>query len=181
MELKLALGLCQLFSLIVFGMLGRWYLVPWLTLQNRGTALIALLSPHLFRYIALQAYSAQRAGFPISDSALSRIVYGDVAGAMLAVAAIVALRHASRVAVPMVWVLVVATIVDTVLNISGGIRENLFGAASNVTWLVVGFYVPLLIVSLGLTVWQLYSRRREALVAPAAAKSRVPNRVSLAS
>jgi hypothetical protein len=100
---------------------------------------------------------------------------------MLAVAAIVALRHASRVAVPMVWVLVVATIVDTVLNISGGIRENLFGAASNVTWLVVGFYVPLLIVSLGLTVWQLYSRRREALVAPAAAKSRVPNRVSLAS
>jgi hypothetical protein len=40
--------------------------------------------PHVFRYVALQAYSAQRAGFPISDAALTRLVYGDLAGAALA-------------------------------------------------------------------------------------------------
>jgi hypothetical protein len=37
------------------------------------------------------------------------------------------------------------------------------GAASGVTWLILGFYVPLLVVSLALIIWQLYSRRGEAI------------------
>jgi hypothetical protein len=37
------------------------------------------------------------------------------------------------------------------------------GAASGVTWLVLVFFVPLVIVSLVLIIWQLYSRRGEAL------------------
>jgi hypothetical protein len=45
---------------------------------------------------------------------------------VLALIAIVALRHRARMAVPLVWLLVIETAVDTVLNISGGIRENLF-------------------------------------------------------
>jgi predicted metal-binding membrane protein len=36
-------------------------------------------------------------------------------------------------------------------------------ALVEVTWLILTFYVPLLWVSLGLIVWQLYSRQRERL------------------
>ena len=179
MDLKAALGLAQVFSMIVFVTIARWYVMPWLKTQERATALIALLWPHVFRYVALQAYSARHAGFPISDAGLSRIVYGDVGGMILALIAITALRHAARPAIALVWLLVIATAVDTVLNVTGGIREHLFGAASGVTWMVVGFYVPLLMVSVGLTVWQLYSRRQEPLRRSLAAP-RMANHLSMA-
>jgi hypothetical protein len=64
-------------------------------------------------------------------------------------------------AIPLAWLLVAETTIDTIINIRGGIRENLMGAAGGVTWLIIGFYVPLLIVSLVLIIWQLYTRRGE--------------------
>lgn len=182
MELKAALGLSQFISLLVFAAIARWYVAPWLKSLNRSSALVVLLWPHVFRYVALQAYSAQHAGFPISDAGLREIVYGDVGGAVIALTAIIALRHRSRTAIPLVWLLVITTVVDTVLNISGGIRENLFGAATGVTWMVVSFYVPMLMVCLCLTVWQLHARWGESIASsPIPAKSRAVSRVSLAN
>jgi hypothetical protein len=180
MDLKAALGLAQLISLIVFATIARWYVMPWLRMQERATALIALLWPHVFRYVALQGYSAQHAGFPISDAGVNKIVYGDVGGMILALIAITTLRHAARPAIALVWLVVITTAVDTVLNIAGGIREHLFGAATGVTWMVVSFYVPLLMVSLGLTVWQLYSRQGEPLRRSIAVTPRPANRLSMA-
>ena len=165
MGLKTALGLTQLTSMLVFGSIAFWYVAPWLARQERATALTALVWPHVFRYVALQAYSAQRAGFPISDAALSRLVYGDLASAALAFVVILALRHRVQGAGALTWLLVIITACDTVSNVSNGIHENLFGAATGVTWMVVSFYVPLLMVSVALTVWQLYSRFGEPIVA----------------
>lgn len=165
MGLKTALGLTQLTSMLVFGSIALWHVAPWLARQERATALTALVWPHVFRYIALQAYSAQRAGFPISDAALTRLVYGDLAGAALAFVAILALRHRVQGAAALTWLLVIITAFDTVSNVSNGIHENLFGAATGVTWVVVSFYVPLLMVSIALTVWQLYSRFGEPIAA----------------
>jgi hypothetical protein len=189
MELKAALGLSQFIRLLVFITIARWYVAPWVKSLDRASALVALLWPHVFRYVALQAYSAQHAGFPLSDAGLREIVYGDVGGAIIALTAIIALRRRSRAAIPVVWLLVITTAVDTVLNISGGIRENsggirenLFGAATGVTWMVVSFYVPMLMVSLGLITWQLLSRHSEPFeVAASSGPSRLPRRVSLAS
>jgi hypothetical protein len=153
----------QLLSLIVFGTMARWYVAPWLKTLGRADALVPLLWIHVFRYVALQAFSAQRDGFPISDGGLMEIVVGDVAGTILSLATIFALRYRARLAIPLAWLLVAETIFDTVTNIRGGIHENLMGAASGVTWLILGFYVPLLVVSLALIIWQLYSRRGEAI------------------
>src|SRR5262249_56494361 len=88
-----------------------------------------------------------------------------VVGAAIAFGVILALRHRSQGAAALTWLLVATTAFDTVSNISNGIRENLFGAATGVTWMVVSFYVPLLMVSIALTVWQLYSRFGEPITA----------------
>jgi hypothetical protein len=125
-------------------------------------------------------YSAQHAGFPISDAARDRIVHGDVAGMLLAVIAIGALRNRARWSIPLVWLLVAETLFDTVTNVADGIHEQLFGAASGVTWMVVTFYVPLLMVSIALTIWQLYSRRGEALARSTFTAPFVANRSSIA-
>jgi len=158
-----AQGFAQLLSLVVFGTLAKWYVAPWLRTRGRAQALTALLWIHVFRYMALQAFSAQRDGFPISDGGLKEIVVGDLTGMAIAFATIVLLRYRVRLAIPMAWLLVAETIFDTFLNIRGGIHEHLMGAAGGVTWLTLGFYVPLLMVSLFLITWQLYSRRSEAV------------------
>ncbi len=59
--------------------------------------------------------------------------------------------------------LVLETVYDTVTNIQGGVREHLMGAASGVTWMVLIYFVPMVVVSCVLLVWQLYARRGEAL------------------
>jgi hypothetical protein len=156
----------QLLSLIVFATLAIWYVVPRLKLVGRGDALTVLLWIHVFRYIALQAFSAQKTGFPISDGGLMEIVIGDGAGAVIAFATITALRYRVSLAIPMAWLLVTETIVDTFLNIRGGIHEHLMGAASGVTWLILGYYVPLVMVSLALIIWQLVARRGESIGVP---------------
>ena len=171
MDLKIATAIAQALSLLVCVMIARWYVVPWLRNQERANALIALLWVHVFRYVALQVYSAQHAGFAISDAARDRIVYGDMAGMLLALVAISALRSRARWSIPLVWLLIAETLIDTVTNIVDGIHEQLFGAANNVTWMVVTFYVPILMVSVGLTIWQLYARSGQALEHSA---SRVP-------
>ncbi len=180
MDLKAAAGLAQLLSMVVFVTIAVWYVVPWVTKRGRADALIALLWVHAFRHVALQVYSAQRAGFPITDSGANRIVYGDVSGMILAMIAIAALHYRSRWSIPLVWLLMGETLFDTVTNVSGGIREHLFGAANGVTWMVVSFYVPLLMVSVGLTVWQLYTRRGEPLERSNTDKPWVSNLISMA-
>lgn len=61
------------------------------------------------------------------------------------------------------WLLALETVYDTVDNVRGGIHEHLMGAAGGVTWLVLVYFVPIVVMSVVLVVWQLYSRRGEAL------------------
>jgi hypothetical protein len=154
----------QLLSVIVLGAIARWYVVPWLKSHTRADALVALLWVHVFRYVALQVFSAQRdGGFPISDGGAMGIVVGDVVGAIMAFTAIALLRHRARLAIPLAWLLVAETVYDTVANIRGGIHEQIMNSASGVTWMILSFFVPMVVVSGVLLIWQLYSRRNEAL------------------
>jgi uncharacterized membrane protein YjgN (DUF898 family) len=91
------------------------------------------------------------------------IVVGDVAGAVLAFVTIVLLRSRARLAIPLAWLLVAETAYDTVTNIHGGVREHLMGAASGVTWMILVYFVPAVVLSAVLLAWQLFARRGEAL------------------
>ena len=153
----------QFISVFVYALVAKWYVAPWLSTRKRADAIIALLWVHVFRYVALMTFSAQRDGFPISDEELFNIVIGDVAGAALALAAIVALRYRARLGIALTWLLAVETIFDTVTNIRSGVREHLMGAAGGTTWLILVFYVPAVVVSIIFLIWQLSTRRGERL------------------
>ena len=99
----------QFITLFVLVMVARWYIIPWLNSHARGEALIALLWVHVFRYVALQVFSAQQTGFPISDGAAMEIVIGDVAGAVIAFVTIALFRRRVRFAIPLAWLLVAET------------------------------------------------------------------------
>jgi hypothetical protein len=163
MNLMTAAALALVLSFVVFVIMAGWYVAPWLATRQRAEALTPLLWVHAFRHIALQIFSAQRFGFAVSDGARDQIAAGDVIGMILAVIAIVALNYRARIAPVLVWVFVAETVFDLINATIAGVREQLFATASGVTWLILTFYVPLLWVSLGLIVWQLYARRQEPL------------------
>jgi hypothetical protein len=163
MSLMSAAALASVLSFVIFAIMAVWYVAPWLATWRRAEALALLLWVHAFRHIALQIFSAQRFGFAVSDSTRDQIAAGDVIGMILAVVSIVALHYRARIAPVLVWVFVAETVFDLVSSTIAGVREELFTTASGVTWLILTFYVPLLWVSLGLVVWQLYARRREPL------------------
>jgi hypothetical protein len=158
-----AAGLASLLSFVAFGLITAWYVVPWLRAQDRADALIALLWVHAFRHIALQIYSAQKFGFAVSDGARDQVAIGDTVGMILAVAAIIALRYRVRGSVLLTWALAAETLYDLASSTIAGIGEEFFEKAAGVTWMILTFYVPVLWVSLGLVVWQLFARRHEPL------------------
>ena len=55
------------------------------------------------------------------------------------------------------------TIFDAITNIRGGVREHLMGAAGGTTWLILVFYVPAVVASVVLLIWQLFMRSGEML------------------
>jgi hypothetical protein len=151
--------LANALSFAVCALIAAWYVAPWLRARPRAAALTALLWVHAFRHIALQIFSAQRAGFAVPDQIRDQIAYGDVLGMMLAVLAIVAVRLRWRAAIPITWVFVGETIADLANSLIGGVRQDLLASAYAVTWMIVTFYVPVLWTTLALIVWQLVTRR----------------------
>jgi hypothetical protein len=162
-NLTSAAALASVLSFVLFAILAVLYVAPWLAARGRAEALAPLLSIHAFRHVALQIFSAQQFGFAVSSEARDQIATGDVAGMVLAVISLVALHYRVRIAPVLIWALVAETTFDLVNATAAGIREGLFATASGVTWLILTFYVPLLWVSLGLIIWQLYARRHVPL------------------
>jgi hypothetical protein len=161
-----ALHLAQLFSLAAFFMVAMFYFVPWARRQDRASALQPLIWMQVFRFIALQSYSAQAAGsMPISDGMRDQIVYGDIAAAALAIVTLVALHYRMRIAVWLAWFVVAETVFDFANNIARAAREHADGLSSGTTWMIQAFYLPLIALAVGFTVWQLVARRQEAISA----------------
>jgi len=150
-------------TFVVCALFAFWYVVPWLRAQGRAAALMPLLWIHTARHVALQIYSSQRAGLVVPDQLRDEIAYGDVAGMLLALGALVALRAQSRFAVPLVWLFAAETTADLLGSMIGGMRAGMIATAHNVTWLILVFYVPMLWTTLVLIVWQLIERRGESL------------------
>jgi hypothetical protein len=163
MSLTLAAALATALNFGIFTLAAIWYVAPWLAAQPRAVALSALIWVQVFRDIALQIFSAQKFGFLVSAPTRDMIAYGDLAGTILALISLVALRYRARIATLLVWILVLETVIDLLNGTVAGLNEQIFEKAFGVTWLILAFYVPLLWVSLGLLVWQLYSRRSEKL------------------
>lgn len=163
MSLTLAAALATILNFGIFSLVVIWYVAPWLQSRPRAVALSALVWVQVFRDIALQIFSAQKFGFLVSTPTRDLIAYGDIAGALLALLCLLALRYRPQMATVLVWVLVLETVADLLYGTVAGMQEQIFEKAFGVTWMILTFYVPILWVSLGLMVWQLLSRRSERL------------------
>jgi hypothetical protein len=163
MDLTAAALVAMILSFVVFGTAAGWYAVPRMRAVTLAAAITPLLWIHAFRYVALQLFSAQAFGFAVPDRTRDQIVYGDLIGMGLALATLYALRYQWRMAIPLAWVFVAATVLDLGNAAVMGIREGLFDKATDVSWLILTFYVPALWVSVVLVAWALWTRRGDPI------------------
>ena len=130
-------------SILVFGTLARWYVSPRLSRLPTKEALTPLVIPHLFRYIGLSFVVPQLAGVTLRSDFAGAAAYGDLASAILAMMAVIALRNDWRIAVPLVWVFNTVGIVD----LANALRQVDVVEQFGVVWYIPTFVVPVLLVT----------------------------------
>ena len=143
--------------------LALWYVVPRLRELSLGRALMALTAVHLGRTLCLQVYSSQDAGMKMANAVRDHIVIGDLAGWALALVALLCLHSRLRLSIALIWLLVIETVLDFGSGTIGYIRDGTMGDINGTSWLIVAFYLPIVEVAVGLTIWQLLTRRGESL------------------
>ena len=136
-------GLQFVLSLLVFALLAKWLLAPWLARQTRREALFWLTLPHAFRYIGLVFLVPGVVAQPLPSDFANPAAYGDLLTSILALLALVALRTGWKGAIATVWLFNIVGTVDLLNALRHlDIVPNL-GAA----WYIPTFFVPLLLVT----------------------------------
>ncbi len=82
-------GLQLVLSLLVFALLAKWYVTPWLAEKPVRQALIPLIFPHAFRHIGLMFLVPGVVAQPLPSVFAYTVAYGDVVSGLLALLSLV--------------------------------------------------------------------------------------------
>jgi len=147
MEPIVLFGIQFTLALVAYGLIAWWYVAPRLSKLPREVALAPVLWVHAFRIVGgtILAPGAVAASVPAEFRTM--IGYGDMATAVLALVALVALRFRLSAAIALVWLCLGVGLLDTVNAIIQSMRFSVFNEALGVNWVIVTMYVPALLVS----------------------------------
>jgi hypothetical protein len=132
-------------SLLVFSLLAKWYVWPFLCVRPLTQALLLLLLPFLPRYLGLMSLVPG-----VVDSAVTRSTfafyqaYGDLLAFLLAFVAFVLVRSRHSLALAVVWAFNVFGSLEFLHSV---LRGSLTGTGGS---LGAFWYIPVFYVSLGL-------------------------------
>ena len=106
-------GLQVLLSFLVYGLVARWYVIPWLAPRPLHAALQPLLVLHATRYLGMVFLVPTVVGPALPAGFAVPAAYGDLLAALLALAALVALRARAPIALPLTWLFNVVGLLDS--------------------------------------------------------------------
>lgn len=137
-------GLQVLLSFLVYGLVARWYVTPRLAALPRDAALQPLLVLHATRHVGMVFLVPTVVGAALPASFAVPAAYGDLLAGLLALAAIVALRARSRIALPLTWSFSVIGLLDLAHAFYQGLTNDVqLGAA----YFIPTFVVPALMIT----------------------------------
>jgi hypothetical protein len=132
-------------SLLVFSLLGRWYVWPFLRARPFTQALLLLLLPFLPRYLGLMSLVPGVVDPAVAHSTFAFYqAYGDFLAFLLALAAFVLVRSGYARALAIVWVFNVFGSLEFIHSV---LRGSLTGTGGS---LGAFWYIPVCYVPLGL-------------------------------
>ncbi len=136
-------GLQFVLSLVVWGLIAKWLLAPWLENKSPHDALFWLTLPHAFRYMGMVFLVPGVVARPLPDAFATPAAYGDLLTAVLALLALIALRTGWAKALALVWLFNIVGTVDLLNALRQASVVPDFGAA----WYIPTLFVPLLLVT----------------------------------
>jgi len=150
-------GLQFLMSLLVYGLIARWYVAPRLATLPLGAALTPLLFLHATRYMGMVFLQPTVVGAPLPREFAATAAYGDLVAALLALLAIAALRSRWTIALALVWLFNLVGTLDLLYALFQGNRLQVqLGAA----YYIPTVAVPALLVTHAMIFARLTTRRR---------------------
>lgn len=150
-------GLQFLLSLVVYGLLARWYVAPRLAALPLPAALTPLLFIHAFRHLGMVFLVPTVVGPGLQPEFAVPAAYGDLLAALLALAAIVALRSGWPAALALVWFFNIVGSLDLVNALYRGAR---LGVSLGAAYYIPTFAVPALLVTHAMIFAMLVRRAR---------------------
>ena len=143
MDVQAIFGLQFVMSLVVWGLIAKWWLAPWLEKMPQHQALLYLTLPHAFRYMGMVFLVPGVVAQPLPSAFATPAAYGDLTTSLLALLTLIALRSGWAWTLALVWLF---NIVGTVDLLNALRQPNVvpdFGA----TWYIPTLFVPLLLVT----------------------------------
>jgi hypothetical protein len=148
-------GLQFFLSVVVWGLLAKWLLAPWLEKESQRDALFWLTLPHAFRHMGMVFLVPGVVARPLPAAFATPAAYGDLATGVLALLALIALRTGWTRALALVWIFNIVGTVDLLNALRHLAVVPDFGAV----WFIPTLYVPLLLVTHFMVFTRLLRRR----------------------
>jgi hypothetical protein len=137
-------GLQVLLSFVVYALVARWYVQPRLAPLPLEAALQPLLVLHALRHMGMVFLVPTVVGPALPASFAIPAAYGDLLAGVLALAAIVALRARSPIALPLTWLFNVLGLLDLINAFYQGLTHDVqLGPA----YFIPTFIVPALVIT----------------------------------
>ncbi len=139
-------GVQFLLSLIVWGLLAKWYVAPRLAALPLHDALVPLLFPHAFRHLGMVFLVPAVVAPTLPPAFAIPAAYGDLLAGVLALLAIVALRGRWPLAIPLTWLANGVGTLDLLNAFYQGISRGV-GPHLGSAWYIPTVAVPALYVT----------------------------------
>lgn len=123
MNLDLVVPISLAMSLLSFGLVAKWYIMPWLVSVSRKQALTPLLLFHSFRHIGLAFLLPGVTAEALDSGFADPAAYGDLLAAVLAFVALLAVRLGWRLATPLVWLFNIVGTIDLLNALLQGMQR----------------------------------------------------------
>ena len=136
-------GLQLVMSLVLYSLLAKWFLAPWLKEKTQSQTLFWLTLPHTTRYIGMVFLVPGVVSPSLPASFATAAAYGDLTAGMLALVVLIALRNRWAGITMLVWLFNIVGTVDLLYALSHEQAVPHLGAA----WFIPTFWVPALLVT----------------------------------
>ena len=163
MNVLVIFGVQLALSLLVYALIARWYVSPWLSNKPMNTALMFLIFPHALRHLGLAFLVPGLVDDSLPESFANAAAYGDFVTGLLAILALFLLRAEWRLAIPIVWIFNIFGAAD-LLN---ALRNAEVVPYLGVTLFIPTFVVPLLLVTHLMIFARLIGRKHQVTKSPA--------------
>ncbi len=136
-------GLQFSLSLVLCGLLAKWFLATWLNEKTQSEALFWLTLPHATRHVGMVFLVPGVVSPSLPTSVAVAAGYGDLAAGVLALLVLIGLRSRWAGIMALVWLFNIVGTID-LLN---ALRHLNVAPNLGATWYIPTFLVPLLLVT----------------------------------